>query len=135
MLKAFFSGYMTRDPEIVHRETRNGKERLIVRFAIAHNKHWYDQDGKLKKKTTYLELSAFGSDAKYVSDYLREGSYIAGLAGIENSKYEKQGITVNTYAFPVLEIEAPKLNRDSNGNDAPPHASAGRLGGIDDDLP
>jgi single-stranded DNA-binding protein len=135
MMILTFSGYMTRDPEVVKREVREGRENLIVRLAVAHTDYWQGRDGVRKERTTYVELTAFASEARYISNYLRKGSYVAGTAKPLNNKYEKDGVTVNTYNFNVLEIEAPKLKRDSNGNDAPPHASAGRIGGIDDEIP
>lgn len=135
MIKTFFSGYMTRDPKVVHREVRDGRERLIVQFAIAHTDYWYDARGERREKTTFLDLTAFGSDAKYIEKYLRKGSYVSGMASVENNKYEKEGVSVSTYGFKVLEIEAPKLNRDTGAGDHPPHAASGRAGGIDDEIP
>lgn len=135
MLVLTFSGYMTRDPEVVKREVRDGRENLIVRLAIAHTDYWYSREGERKERTTYVELTAFGSEAKYISNYLRKGSYVSGTAKPLNNKYEKDGVTVNTYNFNVTEIEAPKLHRDTGAGDHPPHAGSGRAGGIDDEIP
>ncbi len=136
MLHGTMSGYFTRDPKITHQDVRDGRESKIVSFSLAHTRVWYDAKGERQERTTFVDFSAFGSDANYIAKYLRKGSFAVVQFTFENHEYQnREGADVKTFKFKVLEIQAPKLNRDTGGNDAPAYDGDGSIGGIDDDLP
>jgi single stranded DNA-binding protein len=130
------SGYLTRDPKITHQEVRDGRDFKIVSFSLAHTRVWYDGKGERQERTTFVDFSAFGSDATYIAKYLKKGSFAVVQFTFENHEYpNKDGVTIRTFQFKVLEIQAPKLNRVSNEDDAPPYNGGGSIGGIDDEMP
>ncbi len=74
-------GRLTRDPEL--RTTTTGKS--VCDFGIAVNKRIKPQDGS--PDADFFKVTAWGSTAEYVTNYLHKGRLIAVDGRIQSRKY------------------------------------------------
>lgn len=79
---AIISGRFTDTPQ--SKKTTNGEDMAVCTIAI--NEGYGD-----KKRTLYIDVTAFGSAARVVSMYGRKGSRVAIRGRIDISVYEKNG--------------------------------------------
>ncbi len=88
--RVIVAGNLTRDPEM----KVTSSNRKFTNMAIAINDFWKDKDGKTSKKTTYINIIAWGGMAENCAKYLKKGRAIMVEGRIESDKYEdRQGKT------------------------------------------
>lgn len=68
--KVILMGNLTRDPEL--RYTPKGTP--IVRFGLAVNRNWKDENGQPGGEVLFVDVDAFGSQAEVINQYLRKGN-------------------------------------------------------------
>ena len=95
-------GRLTAEPEL--KTTTSGKEVCAVCIAVdrsgnpAHN-----PDGK--QKTDFIQIVAWGHNAKFVADYFRKGQMIAVVGSIQTRTYEdKKGNRRIAFEVVVKEV-------------------------------
>lgn len=66
-------GRLTRDPEL--RYTPSG--RAVCRFGMAINRSYKNQEGNNVEDTLFINVSVWGKQAEYTSQYLKKGRRIA----------------------------------------------------------
>ena len=95
-------GRLTAEPEL--KTTTSGKEVCAVCIAVdrsgnpAHN-----PDGK--QKTDFIQIVAWGHNAKFVADYFRKGQMIAVVGAIRTRSYEdKKGNRRIAFEVVVKEV-------------------------------
>lgn len=109
-------GNLTRDPEL--KVTASNRRFTIMTVAI--NDFWKNQNGELVKKTTFLNVIAWGSLAENCVKYLKKGRSVMVEGRIETDKYEdkngiKQTVTrINCTNIVFLENSTKK---DNDAND------------------
>lgn len=82
--RVIVAGNLTRDPELKVTNTN----RKFTNLTIAINDFWKDKDGELMKKTTYLNIIAWGSLAENSVKFLKKGRAIMVEGRIETDRYE-----------------------------------------------
>ena len=88
--RVIVAGNLVRDPEM----KVTTSNRKFTNMAVAINDFWKDKDGKTAKKTTYINIIAWGSMAENCAKYLKKGRTIMVEGRIETDKYQdKQGKT------------------------------------------
>ena len=71
--RVILTGRLTGDPEL--RYTPSGRAR--VRFSIAVNQRYRDQDGQIQETTTYVPIVVWGAQAESCANYLEKGRLVA----------------------------------------------------------
>ncbi|MBP8718874.1 MAG: single-stranded DNA-binding protein [Candidatus Atribacteria bacterium] len=66
-------GRLTRDPEL--RYTPSG--RAVCRFGLAINRSYKNQDGNNVEDTLFINVSSWGKQAEYCSQFLKKGRRVA----------------------------------------------------------
>ena len=93
------TGRLIKDP--VSRTSANNTE--ISKFTIAVPKVFKDKEGK---DADFIDLTAFGSQAKFVNEYLHKGSKVNVNGEICNNNYTtKDGVKVYTNDIIARNIE------------------------------
>lgn len=86
--RVMVAGNLTRDPEL----KVTPSNRKFTTMSIAINDFWKDKDGKMLKKTSFINLIAWGSLAENCAKYLKKGRPVMVEGRIECDKYEdRQG--------------------------------------------
>ena len=70
----FFSGNVTRDPEL--RYLDNGTP--VVTFTVANNSFWYDDQEQRRERSTFVPVTTFGKQAE------RDAKRVSGVIGVVN---------------------------------------------------
>ena len=84
MNKVVLIGRITRDPEIKY--TPSGK--ACLGFTIAVNREFRDNNGEIQ--SDFISCMAWGSQAEYISKYVKKG-YMLGVGGrIQTRSYQDQ---------------------------------------------
>lgn len=65
----------------------------VTTASIAMNRQWTDAQGNLQKKTTWLNLEAWGKTAENFHNFCKKGTRIYFEGHLEINKYEKDGVT------------------------------------------
>ena len=82
MNKVVLIGRITRDPEIKY--TPSGK--ACLGFTIAVNREFRDNNGEIQ--SDFISCMAWGSQAEYISKYVKKG-YMLGVGGrIQTRQYQ-----------------------------------------------
>ncbi|MBS3913652.1 MAG: single-stranded DNA-binding protein [Bacteroidetes bacterium] len=90
-------GYVGNAPEV--RELNGGK--MMARFSVATHEFYKNAAGEKVENTTWHNFVAWGTTAKYISQYVAKGREIAVEGKLTNRSYEdKNGEKRN-----VTEIE------------------------------
>jgi single-strand DNA-binding protein len=107
MNRVVLTGRMTADPEM--RQTSSGKS--VVSFSIAVKKRLKPKEGE--PDSDFLRITAWGSSAQYVQNYLGKGRLIACDGRLETRKWQDQsGNNRETVEIVVDNIYA--LDRSEN---------------------
>ena len=88
MNKVILTGRMTNDPTLVITKD----ELAISNFTIAVNNG--------KDNANFIRCTAFGKRAEVIAEYFKKGSGISVCGHLQNSQYEKEGVTV--YSLDVI---------------------------------
>lgn len=116
MQLCFFEGKICKsDPEL--KMTQSGKQ--LCTFAVQVQSGY----GKFMKYV-YINCIAWGKQAEVVSKYFKKKSLIQVRGEFENNNYQrKDGTSVNSLQFNVLEVKFPPKNNgtvdDEESNYAP----------------
>ncbi len=112
--RVMVAGNLTRDPEL----KVTPSNRKFTNMAIAINDFWKNQDGKMLKKTSFINLIAWGSLAENCAKYLKKGRPVMVEGRIECDKYEdKNGKTqyiTRINCINVVFLENSSRNTESN---------------------
>ena len=88
--RVIVAGNLTRDPEM----KITSSNRKFTNMAIAINDFWKDKSGKTAKKTSFINIIAWGGLAENCAKYLKKGRAVMVEGRIECDKYEdRQGKT------------------------------------------
>ena len=88
--RVIVAGNLTRDPEL----KVTPSNRKFTSMAIAINEFWKDKNGKTTKKTSFINIIAWGGLAENCAKYLKKGRAVMIEGRIETDKYEdRQGKT------------------------------------------
>ena len=82
MNKVILTGFLGRDPEIT---TSKSGDMQIAKFSLAVNSGYGD-----KKKTNWINCTAFGKSAEALGKYIFKGSPITIEGHIQTGSYEKK---------------------------------------------
>ena len=127
--KVFLLGRMTRDPEL--RFTNGGTE--VTDFGLAVKRVWKTQDQENQEETTFVDIVAWGRQAKLIADHFSKGQriFVEGRLKLETweskegEKRSKLRIHVENFQF---------IEKKSDSDAEPAKATAGATaGGSDDD--
>jgi single-strand DNA-binding protein len=108
MNRVVLTGRMTADPEI--RQTNSGKS--VASFSIAVKKRMKPRDGE--PDSDFLRITAWGSSAQYVQNYLGKGRLIACDGRLETRKWQDQ----NGNNRETVEIVADNIHALDRGDGA-----------------
>jgi len=78
-------GKITRDIELKHAGNTE-----IVNFSIAVNKKYKDKQGQLVENTSFIDITAFGTNAKTIANFFKKGSNILVQGELEQSTWKTQ---------------------------------------------
>ena len=88
--RVIVAGNLTRDPEL----KVTSSNRKFTSMAIAINEFWKDKTGKISKKTSFVNIIAWGNLAENCAKFLKKGRAVMVEGRIETDKYEdRQGKT------------------------------------------
>lgn len=93
-------GNLTRDPEL--RQTPNGQE--VTSFSLALNRSYKDPAGEWKEATDYIDLVAWGTLAKQVSDRLHTGSRVLVTGRLQSRSWETDGMKKSKVEVLALDV-------------------------------
>lgn len=111
MNKVFFSGNLTRDPEV--RYTQAGK--AYARMGIAVRR----QFSKDKDAVDFFNLVAWEKTAEFCGRYMTKGTRVLVEGRLQTSNYEnKDGVKVNSVEILVDNIEFAGAKRAEDVNDS-----------------
>lgn len=114
MNRVVLTGRMTADPEM--RQTNSGKN--VVSFSIAVKRRIKPKEGE--SDSDFLRITAWGSSAQYVQNYLSKGRLIACDGRLETRKWQDQnGISresVEIVADNIHALDRPDSRRPEPGN-------------------
>ena len=111
MNKIILLGRLTRDPEIRYSQGENSM--AIARFTLAVNRR-YKRQGE--PEADFFNCTAFGKQAEFVQNYLKQASKILLSGRVQNDNYtNKEGQKVYSVQIMVEELEfaESKGNSDS----------------------
>lgn len=110
---AVVMGRLTSDPEL--RQTPSGVS--VTRFTVAVDRG-YTKQGE-EKKTDFINVVAWRSNAEFVCKYFSKGSMIAIQGAIETGSYEKDGVKHYTFEIKADNVsfcEGKKNDGQSNNS-------------------
>lgn len=82
--KTIIMGRLTADPEL---KTSNGGTN-IVQFTVAVNRRYFKED----QKADFIDCTAFGKNAEFLSKYFRKGSSVIVFGNIQTDTWkDKEG--------------------------------------------
>ena len=94
MNKVILMGRLTNEPEL--RQTLNGT--MVAKFSLAVKRRFSND------QADFLNCSAWGKTAEFVSKYFHKGNMIALSGRIETGSYQKDGQTVYTTGIVAEEV-------------------------------
>jgi len=98
MNKCIFIGNITKEPEL---KFIPASGMAVCKFGLALNEGYGD-----KKKTYFINCTAFGKTAEAVANYTNKGSKVGIESRVQTGSYDnKQGVKVYTTDFIVDKIE------------------------------
>lgn len=79
-------GRLTRDPEL--RTTKGGTS--VADFGLANSRTWKDKEGETQKKTTFVNVTAWGALAELVDKILNKGDLVVINGTLELNQWESK---------------------------------------------
>ena len=107
MNNCVFSGRMVKDPELKFIPSTG---MAVTKFSLAVDYGFGD-----KKKTSFLNMTAFSKTAEAIANYTNKGAKVTLRTHVQTGSYDnKEGVKVYTTDFIVDEIEFPSKKETSN---------------------
>jgi len=108
------TGRLTKDVELIVKD----ENRCHTSFDIAVDRRFPDKEGN--KKCDFIKCMAFGSRAKFLSNYCKQGDLVLLSGTLETSTYEKDGVKVKSYCVVIDGIEplSKKKSPSVSGEDS-----------------
>lgn len=94
-------GHLTADADLQKAENGNS----VLRFSIATNKVYRNENGELKKTVDFFPFVVFGTYADNVASYLTKGTGVIVSGSLRQHKWEKDGVKRNTMTVSVRRIQ------------------------------
>ena len=119
----FFTGRLAKDPELIVRKRTDGTEFSILKLNIITNSS-RKVNGEWKEKSHGFFVDLFGplANTLYQNKTLAKGDLVNLDCDIENSSYEKNGMTIYSNEFKLVDftrlVRAPS-NRTATANANP----------------
>ena len=119
----FFTGRLAKDPELMVRKRPDGTEFSILKLNIITNSP-RKVNGEWKEKSHGFFVDLFGplANTLYQNKTLLKGDLVNLDCDIENNSYEKNGMTIYTNEFKLVDftrlVRAPS-NRTATANANP----------------
>ena len=119
----FFTGRLAKDPELIVRKRTDGTEFSILKLNIITNSS-RKVNGEWKEKSHGFFVDLFGplAETLYQNKTLLKGDLVNLDCDIENNSYEKNGMTIYTNEFKLVDftrlVRAPS-NRTATANANP----------------
>lgn len=142
--KAIIMGNVSREPELRYTV---GK-RAYVRFSVAVNRRWRDQNGEVKDSVDFIPVVAWGPMAENCGKYLKKGSGVLVEGRIQTGSYEAKDGSGKRYTTDILASEVqfvgskreddPRGEREYEPREQPARTSGKSVresGFSDDDFP
>ena len=86
-------GNIVRDPEV--REVGENKTKVTT-ITIANNRSYQDKDNNWQEETTYIDVEAWGNQAKKIGDRAEKGSPIIVEGSLKLNQWENdEGKTIS----------------------------------------
>lgn len=111
------TGRLCKDPELKTTQT----DKSVCSFNVAVDDGWGDN-----KKTLFMTIVSWNSQAEYISKYGHKGDMIALSGRLTSRDYKnKEGIDVKVYEIvaSTLQIMSSKSNNDNSNNSEPAKAT------------
>lgn len=133
MNKCYFTGRMTKDPEVRYTISNTA----VAKFSIAVDSGYGDN-----KNTSFFYMTAWGKTAEALEKYARKGTkLILECQAVQNQYKDKNGNNVNTVDFTVLNFEFAESKATQTQDNQPKLAQSSGEGwmnipsGIEDEFP
>lgn len=98
MNKAIVAGYVGKDPTL--NDTNGGP---VANLSIATSTSWKDKrTGERKEKTEWHRITAFGSTAQLVAEYIRKGSYLTVEGHLQTSEFKDRETGATRYSTSII---------------------------------
>jgi len=112
--KVILIGRLGGDPEMAYASSG----RAWVKFTLATNARWKDQDGNQKERTDWHRIKAWGKLAEIMGEYLKKGSLVYLEGRIETRSYEDSN-GVKKWITEVVATDMEMLGSKGGGTDQP----------------
>ncbi len=125
-------GNVTRDPEISQVGKNNSD---LLKFGIASDKSWRDNDGDWQSETSFYEVIAWRKTAEMAGSLLQKGDAVLVTGNWEQQRWENENgenrsrvvFNANGVFFDVIGLTG--VDRRERGNGSKP--SSAKRGGSD----
>lgn len=105
-------GNVGKEPEFVNTTTGNS----MLRFSLATNEYWKDQDGNRQTRTEWHNIVVFGKQAEYMRKAVSKGDLLAVSGRLRYNKWvdknEQKRVTAQIYLDSV-EYLTPKEKKEA----------------------
>ena len=107
-------GRLTRDPEL--RYTPSG--RAVCRFGLAINRSYKNQDGNNVEDTLFINVSSWGKQAEYCSQFLKKGRRVAINGELRSNNWQdREGNKRVTFEINARSIQFLDYLKDMEGRE------------------
>lgn len=93
-------------------ETKTFGTKKIVKFSMATNDYFYNDNHVLEQETSWHNIVAWGKTAEQAEKYIRKGKKIAVEGRLKTRVYEKDG--KKNYITEIIMNEFLLIDRSSN---------------------
>ncbi len=119
-------GRLTRDPEL--RYTPSG--RAVCRFGLAINRSYKNQEGNNVEDTLFINVSVWGKQAEYSSQYLRKGRRVAVNGELRSNNWlDREGNKRVSFEINARTIQFLDYLKDLDTSSDDDYSKAGSYGG------
>lgn len=120
MNKVQILGTITRDIQLSYSASGSA----IANFGIAYNDKWKDQQGQMKEKAHFFDVSVFGKQAETINQYFHKGSRILIGGSLDFQSWEKDGqkhskVVIKMNDFSFIDRKSDEQQQPYNPNTNP----------------
>ncbi len=106
-------GRLTRDPEL--RYTPSG--RAVCKFGLAINRSYKNQEGNNVEDTLFINVSSWGRQAEYCSQFLKKGRRIAVNGELRSNNWQdREGNKRVTFEINARSVQFLDYIKDLDGS-------------------